>query len=370
MRSRLQVPVGLVVLALVAAGCGTGAPAASVTQAPTAAGSQPAGPTSSAEPSASSAAEEPTLDELYEEAKAEGGDMIWYAAMPPENAEIFIPLFEERFPEIDVQQVDQTAEESLARAVAEKRAGRVVADVFGSQVTVTVEASKQGILLNWSPPEAEAFPEGCKGADWTAADVQSLIIGWNTDLVPEGEEPQSWDDVADPKWKDGVIAEPDNYHILIALAEGKFGGDKDAAVEFLRKVAANNVQFHAGHSNLAELLTAGQAEVCFGCYSHHFPPRIEEGAPIDYDIGEGVANIVTTSVLDGAPHPKTAQLFVRWSLSEEGQQAYAEAGRTPALPSVDPELPVRAETLYPVGPEGFAKYPDAQDLWKEIFGLR
>jgi iron(III) transport system substrate-binding protein len=360
---------------------GTGASTTPSTAASTAPSTAPSTPEASATAGASGSeapesegpsagAGEPTLDELYEEAKAEGGEIVWYAAMPPANADIFIPIFEERFPGMDVQQVDQTAEESLARAVAEKRAGRVVADVFGSQVTVAVEASKQGILLNWSPPEAEAMPEGFKGADWTAADIQSLIIAWNTDQVPETEAPISWDDVADPKWKDGVIAEPDNYHILIALAEGKFGGDKDAAVAFLREVAANNVQFHSGHSNLAELLTAGQAKVCFGCYSHHFPPRIEEGAPVDYALDEGVANIVTASVLDGAPHPKSAQLFVRWALSEEGQQAYATAGRTPALPTVDPELPVRAETLYPVGPEGFAEYPDAQDLWKEIFQLR
>ncbi len=58
-----------------------------------------------------------------------------------------------------------------------------------------------------------------------------------------------------------------------------------------RKIAANNVEFHSGHSQLAELLVAGQAAVCLTCYSHHYPSRIKKGAPVNYMLSEGVASI-------------------------------------------------------------------------------
>lgn len=351
----------LAVAATLLAACGTGA---SPSVGESSASASPAGSGNGG------SGEEKDLDDLYQDALAEGGTVVWYSAMPAANAEVFIPIFEKRFPGMKVQQTDQTAEEALARAITEKRAGRVVADVFGSQVTVVLEATKQGLLLDYSPPEAEAFPDGFKGSNWTASDVQSLIVAWNTNEVDSADAPRTFEALTDAKWKDAIIAEPDDWHMLIAFANSMFGGDQAQARELLESIAANNVQFHSGHSELAELLTAGQAKVCFGCYSHHFPPRMDKGAPVDYSLDEGVANIVTTAITDGAPHPASAKLFVRWQLSEEGQQAYATAGRTPALPSVDPDLPVRADPLYPVGPDDFASWPDARDVWQQVFQLR
>lgn len=365
MTQRTKFRLGLLTAAVVVVtACSGGAATVAPTDAPTDA------PSASAPAETTAPPPEPTLDELHQEALKEGGSIIWYAAMPPANAEKFIPLFEARFPGMKIEQVDQTAEDALARAVTEKRAGRVVADVFGSQFTVAAEAEKQGILLEYSPPEAADFADDFKSTHWTASDIQSLIVGWNTNLVPEANAPKTFDDLNNDFFKDGLIAEPDNYHILIALANHKFNGDRAAAEQFLRDLAAIGVQFHSGHSNLAELLTAGQAKACFGCYSHHFPGRIKDGAPINYSLEEGVANIVTTSITDGAPHPNSAKLFVRWSLSREGQLAYATAGRTPASPFIDPTKPVKAKNLMAVTPADLEAWPEAKALWMEIFGLR
>ena len=78
--------------------------------------------------------------------------------------------------------------------------------------------------------------------------------------------------------------------LLVGLAKYKFKSD-EKAIALLRKMAANNVQFHRGHSAIAELLVAGQAVACVTCFSHHYPPRIKKGAPVDYMLSEGVAAI-------------------------------------------------------------------------------
>ena len=67
------------------------------------------------------------------------------------------------------------------------------------------------------------------------------------------------------------------------------------AIALMKKIAANNPEFHKGHSQLAELLIAGQAAACFTCYSHHFPGRIKKGAPLNYMLTEGVAAIGATA---------------------------------------------------------------------------
>ena len=108
-----------------------------------------------------------------------------------------------------------------------------------------------------------------------------ITASWNTNLVKKEDEPKQFDDFADPKWKGKLIAEGRDVELLIGLARHKFKND-EKAIDFLRKLAANNIEFHKGHSELAEFLVAGQAAVCVTCYAHHYPPRIKKGAPLGY----------------------------------------------------------------------------------------
>jgi iron(III) transport system substrate-binding protein len=144
----------------------------------------------------------------------------------------------------------------------------------------------------------------------------------------------------------------------------------EKATAILRKIAANQPEFHKGHSDLAEFLVAGQAQACFTCYSHHYPPRIKKGAPLGYFLSEGIGSIIAVSVLKDAPHPNTAMLYARWAESEEGQQAFARGGRTPAHPKVEPLAPVRPKKIYAVGVDDIKQFNKYEKVWKEIFRLR
>ncbi|MGH7929290.1 MAG: hypothetical protein ACREQV_15990, partial [Candidatus Binatia bacterium] len=130
------------------------------------------------------------------------------------------------------------------------------------------------------------------------------------------------------------------------------------------------IQFHKGHSQLAELLVAGQAGACLTCYSHHFPSRIRKGAPLGYMLTEGVGDIDATAVFKDAPHPAKAWLFASWSASEEGQKIYSMGGRIPAHPKVEPVEKIRPEKTYPVGEEDVKNFPKYEQIWKQIFKLR
>ena len=72
-----------------------------------------------------------------------------------------------------------------------------------------------------------------------------------------------------------LVAEPRDVELLVGLAKYKFKSD-EKAIALLRRIAANDVQFHRGHSAIAELLVAGQAVACVTCFSHHYPPRIKK----------------------------------------------------------------------------------------------
>jgi iron(III) transport system substrate-binding protein len=308
------------------------------------------------------------IDELYDEAKAEGGTLSFYSTMATVNADTILPAFERRFPGVKVDFVNGTADKLVARAISEARGGKVLGDVFNASVEYVLQLNQQRLLLPAIPTEALAIPEDERGAYWFASDLQFIVPSWNTTLVRPDEAPRQFEDFADPKWKDRLIAEPRDVELLLALSR-KLGGAEPAEAA-LRAIAANHVEFHKGHSELAELVVAGQAAACITCYAHHYPARMKKGAPVDFLRTEGIGQVVATAGFQGAPHPYTAMLWLRWTASPEGQQAYAEGGRTPARPDVPALDDTRPARIYALGPDDMAASAQYEKTWKEIFQLR
>jgi iron(III) transport system substrate-binding protein len=310
-----------------------------------------------------------SLDELHKLALKEGGTVNFYGTLAQINAEKILPVFEKRFPGIKVNHVDATADKLAARAITEARGGRVLVDVFQMALENVLQVIDQKLVVDWLPPEADAYPANFKGSNWLAADMVIITAAWNTNLVKKEDEPKRFDDFADPKWKGKLIAEPRDVELLIGLARHKFKND-EKAIDFLRKLAANNIEFHNGHSELAEFLVAGQAAACVTCYAHHYPPRIKKGAPLGFMLTEGIATITADALAKDAPHPNSGRLFYRWSASEEGQKAYAAGGRLPPHPKVQPVEKIRPAVVYPIGTDEIKDWKKYEKVWKEIFKLR
>ena len=310
-----------------------------------------------------------SLDELHKNALKEGGTLNFYGTLAQINAEKILPVFEKRFPGIKVNHVDATSDKLVARAVSEARGGKTLGDVLQVPLENVSQAHDQKLLLEVTLPESGEYPNGMKGSFWVASDLQFIIAAWNTTLVKKEEEPKQFEDFADPRWKNRLIAEPRDLEMLMGFAKYKFNSD-EKAIALWKRIAANNVEFHSGHSQLAELLVAGQAAVCLTCYSHHYPIRIKKGAPVNYMLSEGVASINATAIFKNAPHPNSALLYARWVASQEGQKAMAQGGRTPAHPKVEPVDKTRTEKIYAISVADIKEYPKYEKIWKEIFRLR
>jgi len=310
-----------------------------------------------------------SLDEIHKNALKEGGALNFYGTLAQINAEKILPVFEKRFPGIKINHVDATSDKLVARAVSEARGGKTLGDIFQVPLENVIQLYDQGLLLETKLLESAEYPDGLKGSFWVASDLQFFVAAWNTKLVKKEEEPKSFDDFAHPRWKNRLIAEPRDLEMVLAFAKYKFKSD-EKAIDLWKKIAANNVEFHKGHSQLAELLVAGQAAVCLTCYSHHYPIRIKKGAPVNYMLSEGVASINGTAIFKNAPHPNAALLFARWVASQEGQKVMAQGGRTPAHPKVEPVDKTRTEKIYFISAADLKEFPKYEKIWKEIFKLR
>jgi iron(III) transport system substrate-binding protein len=310
-----------------------------------------------------------TLNEIHQKALTEGGTLNFYGTLAPNQASKILPVFEKRFPGIKINQIDLTADALAARAIAEARGGKTIADVFQASLETAIRLYDQGLLLENLPPEADAYPSNLKGSYWIAGEFDFIIAGWNTNLVKKGEEPKQLEDFADPRWKGRLVADPRDAELLIGLANHKYKSE-EKAVALLKRIATNGVEFHKGHSQLAELLSGGQAAACLTCLSHHFPVRIKKGAPLGYLLSEGLGAVTATAVFKNSPHPNTAWLFYRWISSEDGQKVLSAAGRTPAHPKVEPMEKPRPEKIYPITDSDYKQFSRYEKVWKEIFNLR
>ncbi|HZR99296.1 MAG TPA: extracellular solute-binding protein [Chloroflexota bacterium] len=367
---RLAQRAGLLsILVVLVVACGPGARGESARPAPAGGAPAAAAPApAGAAPDVFAAAKALPLDELYGKAQAEGGTLSFYSTMATVNADRILPAFEQRFPGVKVEFVNGTADKLVARAVSEARGGKVLGDVFNASVEYVQQLNQQRLLLQDIPTEALAIPEDQRGPYWFASDLQFIVPSWNTNLVKPDEAPRQFEDFTDPKWKNRLIAEPRDVELLMALSR-KYGSEEQA-VGVLRAIAANNVEFHKGHSELAELVVAGQAAACITCYAHHYPARMKKGAPVDFMRTEGIGQVVGMAAFQGAPHPYTAMLWLRWTASEEGQQAFSEGGRTPARPDVPAQDDTRPARIYALGPDDMAASSQYDKTWKEIFQLR
>ena len=310
-----------------------------------------------------------SLESLYQKAKQEGRVVV-YAATSTKTEEVVFPAFERRFPGIKVNHVNATADKLTARAIAEARGGRVIGDVLSGTLDYVFRLREQQLLLDINFPESAAYPAALKGGDWVATDTEYFIAAWNTSRVKKGDEPRSFEDFGNPKWTNRLSAEPRDFQVLLGLAKYKYQSDEKAR-EIFRRIASNKPEFYKGHSQLAELLMAGQADVCVTCYAHHIPPLQKKGAPLQMMTGEGVGRIGgTVTLLKGGPNPNAALLWARWLISEEGQKIFSQAGETPAHPKVEPMEKILPEKTYMLSGDDMKDYRKYEKLWNEIFQLR
>jgi iron(III) transport system substrate-binding protein len=310
-----------------------------------------------------------SIDEAYKLALKEGGTLNVYGTLTPDTAEKVLPVFEKRFPGIKPVNTGASSDQIVARAISEARGGRTIGDVFHMNLENVMQVYEQGLVLERVPPEAEVFASHLKGTYWVATRLNTLVAAWNTQLVGKADEPKSFEDFAEPKWRGKLLAEPRDAEFLIAFAEQRYK-NADNAITLFKRIAANGVEFHSGHPQLVELLMAGQGSVCITCYTHHLLPRMHKGAQLNYLRSLGVGLISATAVFKNAPHPNTAWLFHRWAASDEGQKAFGIEGRIPANPKVEPTESVGLTTVYGLGEKEYREFARYEKIWKQIFSLR
>jgi iron(III) transport system substrate-binding protein len=326
------------------------------------------------------------------EAKKEGQVSIYIY-----RYERLLEDFKKEYPWLNVLTVTGRGSQLTSRIMAERRAGKYIADVYSGGTNGNYNVLYKGKALDPIKP-ALILPEVTDLTRWYGgehryADAEGKFIfaylanpsgaqlSFNSTLVTPKDFKSYWD-VTNPKWK-GKIVSLDPRDSGLGATMQFFYYNRELGPEFMRKFfGAMDMQFAKEFRQMTDWLAQGRYAICMGCKDSLRAKN--QGLPVnDFDttywkegssFSSGGGSL---SLLNQAPHPGAAKVFINWFLSPRGQLALQKLGDPDDPPNsrrtdiskdaVPPDAQLRPGAKYfdVVKPE-FADMKPIFDLAKEI----
>ena len=272
------------------------------------------------------------------EAAKKEGQLSLYGGQEITHPEI-VAAFNKEFPFIKVTSASGRAADMLTRIVAERRAEKYLADIIASGPNGPRTLYLNKILDPISPtfilPEVTDPAKWYGGKHWYADPENKHIfmfegtivttgISYNTKLT-QPEEIKSYWDLLQPKWKGKILAQDPRSAalatpVLILYHRAGLGP------EFLRKFyAETDITLFRDRRQGTNWLATGKFPWCHLC--REIDKAQQQGLPVDDlppdklkeggTIGGGGSSVI--ALINRAPHPNAAKLFINWYLSRQGQ---------------------------------------------------
>ncbi|MSP41707.1 MAG: extracellular solute-binding protein [Deltaproteobacteria bacterium] len=308
---------------------------------------------------------------MIEAAKKEGG-LDWWSTIAQDQSQKIIDEFMKRYPFIKASYWRSGTVGLHNKILIEDRAGRTSWDVVSQTAPeFIVELKVRKLIAAYNSPERRNFSADFKDKEgfWTGTYALPTGLGFNTQQVKTNDVPKSYQELLDPKWKGRKISVDDeSYELLIGLIQS---WGKDKAVEYLKRVAAQEPMIGRGHSQRTQLLAAGEFPLAIA-YTHTVEHSKSQGNSVDWANLEPVV-IKFDGIMLGskAAHPNAARLFIDFILSQPGQQLLQSFNRVTLREGVEPSPSrlIKGFKRVVLHPE---KAQDAQEslkLYREIFSL-
>lgn len=328
-------------------------------------------------------------DKVMEAAKKEGSVVFSSTA----GAEVRAPVasaFKGKYG-LRVESVGARGGEISEKLKAERRAGLHLVDVYiGGPTTVLTDLKPAGVLDPLEPalilPEVKDPKVWWRGQlPWGDKDhylisftqYPSSTYAINTELV-RAEELKSYRDLLNPKWKGKMVM---NDPTLPGAGNTWFArvGYIIMSLDFLRELAKQEPVILRDQRLQVEWLAHGKYAIAIAPDTTPMAYFGKAGAPVSYVtpveglvLAAGHGNV---SLVNRAPHPNAAKVFINWLLSREGQEVWSRATLNPSVrldvssEHVEPEKRREPGVKYYVQDEEFyLANPEQVKVAKEIFG--
>jgi len=262
-------------------------------------------------------------------------------------------VFQKTYPKIKITSITGAGTDLTARIASERRAGKYLVDVYNGGGNSLFQILYLGKMLD--PIKlALLLPEVTDPTKWWAGkqkyldkEEQYILVyegnvaagagaGYNTQLLDPREYRSYWD-FLNPKLK-GKIMSTDIRKVRGAGIPWQFlYYHPDLGPKFLRRLFGEmDVTMVADLRQAVDWLGTGKSSLCLPVQGGTIFKAKNQGLPVDqfdsYHFKEGVnlsSAFGSLALMNRAPHPNTAKVFINWLLSRDGQTLFQKVLSTP-----------------------------------------
>ncbi|MBV8850061.1 MAG: extracellular solute-binding protein [Methylobacteriaceae bacterium] len=269
-------------------------------------------------------------DEIVAAAKKEGVVTVYTTTLGAVFHKILAARFKDKYG-IEVNFLDLRGSEVRERIRIEQVAKHRNGDVVQLSPVSLEEVNTEGNLqpLPDVPNQTNLLPQFAR----TDFSIPSQVYGFgmliNTRLVKADEEPKSWQDLLDPKWRGKILSDDfraaGGGEVFFEATYDKLGRS------FHEKLAQQNLVFSRD-------LGSSERRVAMGEYAIRIPQHFTtflslKGLPVKFIAPtEGLTYIqFDSAILKDAPHPNAALLLINFYLELDSQTVIANSGLAPTV---------------------------------------
>lgn len=281
-------------------------------------------------------------DDLIAAAKKEGVISI-YAATDLTQAQALLDAFTKKYPGIRVDYNDIGTNGVYNRVISEAAAGQVGGDlVWTSAMDQTVKLAVDGYLVSYSSPEIGALPS------WAVYDktvyattLEPIGMIYNKLALPEAEVPRTRAALIEFLGKKDVTGkvatfdpEKSGVGFMIQTNDSKQRNDY---WDLVGAFGTAKGKTYSSTGSMRETVVSGENVIAFNLIGSYALDWVKSASNLGVAFGQDYTPAFSrvAAIMKNAPHPNSAQLFLDFMLSQEGQNAIASKGMPSLRTDVD-----------------------------------
>ena len=314
------------------------------------------------------------VDKAFQE-----GMIVHYAPDPEAEMAGYMAAFHKAFPQIQTNFMRLQTGALYARLSAERQGKVYTPDTLMlTEIGFALDFQKRGGYQLYVSPEASAYKPNEQSSPPGYYTWYSLIIAgiaYNPNLVTAAQAPKSYKDLLNPLWADAVntkLSTSGLQHLAWYALRQRYGA------EFWQKFAELRPRGFDSYVQQFDRMVSGQDKVVATAQYSGYLSAKAKGAPIEFVIPEEgmIAIPGVMGVVDHAPHPEAARLFLDWYLGVPGQTAMATgiknySARTDVPPPPGGVPITDFKLIVPDDWDGFLKsHAQFVKEWDKMLGMR
>ena len=298
---------------------------------------------------------------LVEGAKKENGPVMVYHSTQTEDLQ---PVFDAFTKKYGIKVVDwrSSSENVVQRIISETRAGKRDVDFIENNSPEMEALRREKMLMRMESPHFADLRPGTLGAhhEYATSTMDLFVQAYNTDKLRADELPKTFQDLANPRYKDRLAIEAEDFAWFGTLLHDL--GQAQGVKLFNDVVATNGMSVRKGHTLLANLVASGEVPLGLTVYNYKPPQLRKKGAKIGWIVLQpAIAQLHAVAVPAKTTRPFSAALLFDFFLGE-GQPLLAARDFVPSsskVPSPFGDMPIKF-----IDP---AESIDKQDPWQKQY---